>query len=361
MLNLRLNFFKMLSKIKTIIVIFFVFLPSVIIAQCSITLDEAIHIDCYGDNTGSIIVDVENDSTSTLYFWSGPLGFSSVVKDISNLLSGHYQLIVNDLSTSCIDTFNYTIQQPMQITAEFTLFGLCEIGDSADVSTFVYGGTPPYTYLWSTGVTTPSTTNLAPGSYNLKINDKNGCVNWGWLTVTIPAPLQAYMSISDADCKDDNTGSVQVFVTGGTPPYDFYWPDNIIDLDKTNSSVLGELLEGTYAVEIIDEMGCILQDTASVIHNPKICLEVYSAFSPNEDSNHDFWEIKNIEFYPEALVEVYCRTGDRVYRRRNYQNTLKDAFNGKVDGKILPSATYYYIINLENGDEPFTGTVTIVR
>ena len=60
-------------------------------------------------------------------------------------------------------------------------------------------------------------------------------------------------------------------------------------------------------------------------------------------------------------MEVYSRTGDRVFRRRNYQNTFKSAFIGKVDGKRLPSATYYYFINLENGDEPFTGTVTIVR
>ncbi len=81
----------------------------------------------------------------------------------------------------------------------------------------------------------------------------------------------------------------------------------------------------------------------------KHCLE----FIPNS--------YKNIEFYPEALVEVYNRSGDRVYRRREYKNTLKDAFNGKVDGKRLPSATYYYIIDLENGDPPFTGTVTIVR
>lgn len=353
----------MISKFKTIIVVFFTFLPSIIMAQCTITLDEATHINCYGDNTGAISVNVASSPATTLYFWTGPLGFSSVVKDISNLLAGDYQLIVNETSTSCVDTFNYTVQQPLQITAKFTLSGLCVSGDSADVSTLVYGGTPPYTYNWSVGgVSTASISGLIPGYYALTITDANGCTSLPLpCVIVLPPPLQAFMSIADADCKDDNTGSIQAYVSGGTPPYDFYWPDNIIDLDKANTSILGELLEGTYAVEIIDEMGCILQDTATVIHNPKICLEVYSAFSPNEDSNHDFWQIKNIKFYPEALVEVYNRSGDRIFRRREYQNTLKDAFNGKVDGKRLPSATYYYIINLENGDEPFTGTVTIVR
>lgn len=351
----------MLKNIKRFILICIALLPTQIFSQCTITLNEATHINCYGDNTGEIRVNVSSSPATTLYFWTGPLGFTSVVKDINNLLAGDYQLIVNETSTSCADTFNYTIQQPLQITAEFTLSGLCHVGDSADAATLVYGGTPPYTYAWSTGVSTPSTTGLAVGNYTLQITDKNGCNGWGFLTVSIPAPLQVFMSITDADCKDDNTGAIQAYITGGTPPYDFYWPQNIVDLDKDNTSILGNLLAGDYAVEIIDDMGCVLQDTTTVIHNPKTCLEVYSAFSPNEDSNHDFWEIKNIEFYPQALVEVYNRSGDRVFRKRNYQNTLSSAFTGKVDGKRLPSATYYYIINLENGDEPFTGTITIVR
>ena len=353
----------MCSKLKPILVVVLVIIPSIIMAQCSITLDEGTHINCYGDNTGAITVNVTSSPATTTYFWTGPLGFSSIVEDISGLLAGDYKLIVNDASTSCIDSFNYTIHQPLQITAEFTLSDLCETGDSADVSTLVYGGTPPYTYSWSIGgITTASIQGLIPGWYGLTVTDANGCSSSQLsCPITLPSPLESFMSIADAGCKDDNTGSIQAFVSGGTSPYNFYWPDNIIDLDKTNMSILGDLLAGEYALEIIDDMGCILQDTATVIHNPKICLEVYSAFSPNEDSNHDFWEIKNIEFYPEALVEVYNRSGDRVYRRREYKNTLKDAFNGKVDGNRLPSATYYYIINLENGDEPFTGTVTIVR
>ncbi len=351
----------MFSKIKIIIVICIAFLPAQILAQCSITLSESTHVNCYGDNTGSITVNVASSPATSIYSWAGPLGFSSPLKDISSLLAGDYQLIVSDPNIPCTDTFNYTVQQPLQITADFTVSGLCQTGDSADVSTLVYGGTPPYTYLWSTGVTTASTTDLAPGAYNLKINDKNGCVNWGFITITIPSPLQAFMGISDAGCKDDNTGSVQAFASGGTPPYDFYWEDGLTDLDQDEFSVLTELLEGIYAVEIMDDMGCVLNDTATVNNDPKICLEVYSAFSPNEDAIHDFWEIKNIEFYPEALVEVYSRTGERVFRRREYKNTINDAFTGKLEGKRLPSATYYYIIDLENGDEVFTGTVTIVR
>ena len=123
----------MISKLKSIIVVTFVFIPHVMMAQCSVTLDEATHIDCYGDNTGAITVNVTSTPATTTYFWTGPLGFSSIVEDISGLLAGDYKLIVNDASTSCIDSFNYTIHQPLQITAEFTLSNLCETGDSVVV------------------------------------------------------------------------------------------------------------------------------------------------------------------------------------------------------------------------------------
>ena len=43
-------------------------------------------------------------------------------------------------------------------------------------------------------------------------------------------------------------------------------------------------------------------------------------------------------------------------------NSEEDAFGGKdKNGQPLPSATYYYVIDLENGDDVFKGTVTIVR
>ena len=84
-------------------------------------------------------------------------------------------------------------------------------------------------------------------------------------------------------------------------------------------------------------------------------------FSPNEDGIHDFWEIENIQLYPKALVEVYDRLGKRIYRRRNYINSKDVAFGGKRNGKNIPSGVYYYVLDLENEDKVFKGTLTIVR
>jgi gliding motility-associated-like protein len=109
-------------------------------------------------------------------------------------------------------------------------------------------------------------------------------------------------------------------------------------------------------------MGCITRDTIGVKSNPAICITVYKVFSPNDDEIHEFWEIENIQLYPQALVLVYDRNGRQVFRRRNYINAEDVAFGGKdLNGQPLPSGTYYYVIDLENEDEVFKGVLTIVR
>ena len=85
-------------------------------------------------------------------------------------------------------------------------------------------------------------------------------------------------------------------------------------------------------------------------------------FSPNNDGINDIWEIENINIYPTALVEIYSKNGYQVYRRRNYQNSINDAFNGiDMNGNLLPSATYYYVISIEETSDVYKGTITIVR
>ena len=60
-------------------------------------------------------------------------------------------------------------------------------------------------------------------------------------------------------------------------------------------------------------MGYVIYDTANILTNPDSCIVLYNVFSPNGDGIHDFWEINNIELYPEALIEVYDRNGRKVF------------------------------------------------
>ena len=80
-------------------------------------------------------------------------------------------------------------------------------------------------------------------------------------------------------------------------------------------------------------------------------------FTPNGDNIHDQWMIPNLADYPGATVEVFNRYGQQVYYSAGYGTP----WDGKYKGKDLPAGTYYYIIQLQNGFKPLTGSVTIIR
>ena len=76
--------------------------------------------------------------------------------------------------------------------------------------------------------------------------------------------------------------------------------------------------------------------------------------SPNNDGLNDFF---NIEKFDVKALSIFNRYGVKVYHKDNYRKE----WNGLSDnGKELPDATYYYLIELNNGDHK-TGWVYVNR
>ena len=332
------------------------------------------HVNCFGESTGAID-SVIIFNTDASFWWVGPNNFLSSSVNPSNLYSGEYTLmimsnvVVGDTSSTqiCVDSLNVTVEQTIKLSANFQLSSMCSPNDSVDVLTEIWGGTPPYTTLWSNGDTSRNTNNLPPTlliPHVLTITDTNFCIRNIDLSINEVSKMNSFMSSVSVICKDDNSGEARVFVKQGTgtPPYQFDWDFELISDNHDSLSVLDGLFPGVYYVNITDAMGCVARDSVEVKSNPNICINPYKAFSPNDDDTHEFWEIENIGLYPEAIISIYDRNGSQIYRRRNYINAEGIAFGGKdVEGQPIPSGTYYYIINLENGNDVFKGTLTIVR
>jgi gliding motility-associated-like protein len=119
------------------------------------------------------------------------------------------------------------------------------------------GGTPPYTYSWSTNETGPTISNLAPGIYIAVIDDANGCSFTVSTEIEEPDPfilLQA--DIQDISCNGFDNGSYTVTFQGGTvlmgtPTYT--WSNGIA---PATSSIAQNLAAGTYSVTGTDDKGC---------------------------------------------------------------------------------------------------------
>ena len=126
---------------------------------------------------------------------------------------------------------------------------MCNPGNTGIVALSISGGTAPFTYSWSNGLTTQDINNLAAGTYCVTVTDANGCTKNDCVTLTAPLPLTATANFTAASCGSEN-GSIDISVSGGTLPYTYTWNNGAITQDIIN------LASGTYCVEITDSNGC---------------------------------------------------------------------------------------------------------
>jgi gliding motility-associated-like protein len=85
--------------------------------------------------------------------------------------------------------------------------------------------------------------------------------------------------------------------------------------------------------------------------------EIPNAFTPNADGYNDVWNIRYLESYTNATVEIFNRYGQQVYYSVGYANP----WDGRFKSEELPMGTYYYIINPGNGRKAMTGAVTLIK
>ncbi|RMG95943.1 MAG: hypothetical protein D6706_11110, partial [Chloroflexi bacterium] len=212
-------------------------------------------VTCNGAADGAIDLTVTGGSAPYSYFWSN----FEFTEDINNLPAGNYSVIVTD-ANGCTITASTTITEPaasLAITTTATDISCFGAGDGSAAVT-VSGGTPPYTYSWSTGDNSSNINALPAGGYDVTVTDANGCT--GSATVVIEEPLRLDASISPVhvSCYGNDDGIAIPFVSGGTPPYNFIWNTNPV---QTNPVATG-LSAGTYQLTVTDNSGCT--DTANV-------------------------------------------------------------------------------------------------
>jgi len=142
------------------------------------------------------------------------------------------------------------------------------------------GGLAPYSFIWSNGETTEDIIDLTNGAYTVTITDGNDCTTTG--TFSLQTDLVIDGAFLDAIlCHGENTGSIDVVMSGGTEPYSYQWSNG------ANTQDLEDLIAGTYFLTATDILGNI--DTASfVINEPESSLEIVSSFIIYETLENTF-------------------------------------------------------------------------
>jgi gliding motility-associated-like protein len=234
----------------------------------TLSLDFQRNLFCFGDADGQASVIASGGRPPYTYAWSngqtGPLA--------TGLSVGTVYAFVTDFF-GCRDTLAVTITEPTPVAGTIVVqdMGCNATTPNGTIGVLPSGGTPGYTYNWSTvpAQTSQMAIGLAPGIYFVTVTDANGCTFVTSDTINqIPRPdVDAGPQVSF--CEGE--GGALIFATGSgasSPYYYSWWCDSTntfcgIDSVNDNDPIVNPDTSTWYYVFVTDQNGC-RSDTDSV-------------------------------------------------------------------------------------------------
>jgi len=216
--------------------------PNAIVPGASIQ-----HVNC-GTSPGSITLLPQGGTAPFTYLWST----GAVTNAITGLSAGYYEVSITDFNGCTFhDGFQIMASGSNPVVISQTGQILCFGDATGSLSGSMPNGTPLFTYQWSTGGNTAVITGLVAGEYNLTITDAWGCTGSSGKTIDQPGQLNAAVTTVPVSCYGDATGSAQVAISGGVPPYYAAWSSGQSGYQIIN------MLAGNYQVSVSDHNQCV--------------------------------------------------------------------------------------------------------
>lgn len=169
---------------------------------------------------------------------------------LDDLPAGNYSVTITD-AEMCSISESITINEPDELDQIIAITNATCGEENGSASVTINGGTPPYTYQWSNGGDEASISNLAAGTYNVVVSDVLECnIELELEVIEVPPFTIESEVIQNLACYNDDNGSIELSISGGTAPYTFLWSNGATELNIYN------LTAGTYELTISDAASC---------------------------------------------------------------------------------------------------------
>jgi len=199
---------------------------------------------CPGDSTAL------DAGPASSYLWSTGDTLQTLVVQEAGL---YFASIINQYGyTQSTDTVLVEIMQLPSVLEDSTAVSCFGLNDGSASIALSEGSIEEI--LWSNDSTSNSIAELWPGLFSYQLVTNEGCSLSGELEIDEPQPLEYGITITDALCYDDPTGTAEITGIGGTPPYQYDWQGQ-------NPEALAA---GIYNVAVTDSNDCFLFATYEI-------------------------------------------------------------------------------------------------
>lgn len=209
---------------------------------------------CNGFTNGSATVTAAGGAEPYAFAWSnGQSGQTAL-----GVAAGTYTVTVTD-NGGVTATGSVVVTEPAALVLTFSQSGANCDGAFSPVTAQVSGGTPGYTYAWSTGQSTETIQPSAAGNVFITVTDAAGCAVAN--TYFVPEPSQIFTSYFALapKCAGGNDGSITPTIIGNNTPHTWVW--------STGTNANGNLTNvptGNYDITITDQQGCTKTESVLV-------------------------------------------------------------------------------------------------
>ena len=170
--------------------------------------------------------------------------------------------------------------------------------------------------------------NLAAGNYIVELGF-NGCVYKQPVKISEPQDLFINNVLIEGS-------KVTIVASNGIPSYQYF-----LDGNRQSSNVIENVSRGKHTIEVKDQCGSVLQ-TFYIVNEKNV-------ITPNDDGVNDFIDYSDILTKINPRFEIYDRNGHLIFKGMPENRFI---WNGKFNGRPLPTASYWYILEWNESGNP---------
>jgi len=224
-------------------------------------------VTCFGAADGSIEFTVDGIQGGFTSFFNNEVITDNLITDLN---SDNYTLTIED-EEGCVVELIIPVGSPQEIISFIELTPPTCDEPTATIELSGEGGTGMLSFEVD-GFSNNSGTfpNLEGGTYEILTTDEVGCqASMNYVVPDFQLFEIDVVASAPVGCAGDATGVIEISITGGTAPFEYY-----LDEEFSDEPIFENLEAGDYTIEVIDAEGCINEITATIMQPSTFSIDI---------------------------------------------------------------------------------------